>query len=123
VTVIGRRGHSVVKPVVRLVGGMLAGLAIVDATTIATANGLTQREIQARVLSVDTASGTLVIAREFRGKTTRLTLKIPPSVRIFACGADAASLDRVKPGVIVSAFYEVVGADGIANLLVIEAPR
>jgi hypothetical protein len=108
---------------VRLIGAGLAGLAVLGATAMATANGITQREVQARVVSVDAAGGTLVVAREFRGKTTQLTLRIPPSVRIFTCGGDAASLDRVKPGVIVSAFYEAVGADGIANLLVIEPPR
>jgi hypothetical protein len=108
---------------VRLVGALLAGLIGVGVPGVGSANGITQREIQARVVSVDAASGTLVVAREFRGKTTRLTLKATSSVLIFACGGDAVSLDRVKPGVIVSAFYEVVGADGIANLIVIEPPR
>jgi len=86
----------------------------------AAANGTTQREIQGRVVSVDAASGTLVVAHEFRGKTTRLTLKAASTIRVFACAGPRPSLERVKTGMTVSAFYEVVGADGIVNLIVVE---
>jgi hypothetical protein len=75
------------------------------------------------VVSVDATAGTLVVAREFRGKTTRVTLKAAPAARVFACAEERAGLDRVKTGMIVSAFYEVVGADGVVNLLVVEPAR
>jgi hypothetical protein len=87
------------------------------------ANGDTQREIQGRVVSVDARAGTVVVAREFRGKTTRVTLKAAPTVRVFACADERAGLDRVRPGMVVSAFYEAVGADGVVNLLVVEPVR
>ena len=87
------------------------------------ANGVTQREIQGRVVSVDAANGTLVVAREFRGKTTRVTLKASATVRVFSCVEAALPLDRVKKGMTVSAFYEVVGADGVVNLIVVEPER
>ena len=84
------------------------------------ANGTTQREVQGRVESIDAATGTLVVAREFRGKTVRLALKATPAVRVFACGDERGGIDRIKKGMIVSAFYEVVGADGVVNLIVVE---
>jgi hypothetical protein len=86
----------------------------------AVANGVNQREIQGRVVSVDTAGGTLVIARAFRGKTTEVTLKAASAIRVYSCAEPRASLERVKKGMVVSAFYEVVGADGVVNLIVIE---
>ncbi|PYN94064.1 MAG: hypothetical protein DMD91_28820 [Candidatus Rokuibacteriota bacterium] len=87
-------------------------------------NGVTQREIQGRVVSVDASAGSFVVAREFRGKTTRVTLKAAPALRVFTCADTRAGLDRVKAGMTVSAFYEVVGsADGVANLIVIEPTR
>jgi len=89
----------------------------------AEANGTTQREVQGRVESVDAASGTLVVVREFRGKTTRLVLKAAPAVRVFACADERVGIDRIKTGMIVSAFYEVVGADGVVNLVVVEPAR
>jgi hypothetical protein len=87
------------------------------------ANGTTQRDIQGRVESIDAASGTLIVAREFRGKTTRLALKAAPAVRVFACGDERRGIDLIKRGMIVSAFYEVVGADGVVNLIVVEPVR
>jgi hypothetical protein len=89
----------------------------------AEANGVNQREIQGRVESVDAAGGTLVVAREFRGKTTRVALRAAPGMRVFACADERAGLDRVRTGMIVSAFYEVVGADGVVNLIVVEPAR
>lgn len=86
----------------------------------AAANGVTQREIQGRVVSIDAAGGTLIVAREFRGKTTQVTLKAAPAVRVFACAEERPGLERVKKGMAVSAFYEVVGADGVVNLIVVE---
>lgn len=87
------------------------------------ANGVNQREIQGRIVSVDAAAGTMVVASEFRGKTTRVTLKTAPRVRIFDCATEQTSLDRVRKGMSVSAFYEVVGADGVVNLIVVEPSR
>ena len=86
----------------------------------AAANGVTQREIQGRVVSVDAAGGALVVAREFRGKTTQVMLKVAPAIRVFSCADAPSTLDRVKKGMTVSAFYEVVGADGVVNLIVVE---
>lgn len=86
----------------------------------AAANGVNQREIQGRVVSIDTAGGTLVIARAFRGKTTEVTLKAAAAIRVYSCAETRASLERVKKGMVVSAFYEVVGADGVVNLIVVE---
>jgi hypothetical protein len=114
-----------------VIGGVLAvGLTMfVPAAPIgpagrpAEANGDTQREIQGRVVAVDASAGTLVVAREFRGKTTRVTLAAAPTVRVFACADERASLDRVKPGMVVSAFYEVVGTEGVVNLVVVESGR
>ena len=84
------------------------------------ANGVTQREIRGRVVSVDAGGGTLVVAREFRGKTTRVTLKAAPALRVLSCADAPSTLERVKKGMTVSAFYEVVGADGVVNLIVVE---
>ena len=101
----------------------IAMLALVVLPAGTEANGVTQREIQGRVVSVAAAAGTLVVAREFRGKTTRVTLKASPTVRVFSCAEAASPLDRVKKGMTVSAFYEVVGADGVVNLIVVEPER
>jgi len=121
-----RRGRAVVC------GALAAGLTALapgallgpsDPPAPAEANGDTQREVQGRVVSVDAAAGTLVVAREFRGKTTRVTLKATPTVPVFACADERAGIDRVRAGMVVSAFYEVVGADGVVNLIVIEPGR
>jgi hypothetical protein len=82
-----------------------------------------QRDVHGRVASVDAGSGRLVVIREFRGRTAPVALRAQPGTRIFSCGAESMGLDRVKRGMMVSVFYEVVGPDGIANLIVIEAPR
>ena len=87
------------------------------------ANGTTQREIQGRVESVDAAAGRLVVVRELRGKTVRVTLKATPASRVFACADERAGLDRLRAGMVVSAFYELIGADGVVNLIVIEPTR
>ena len=86
-------------------------------------NGDVQREIQGRVVSVDTRAGTVVVAREFRGKTTRLTLRVTPGTPVFACGEERAALDGIKTGAIVSVFYEALGTEGVANLVVVEPKR
>jgi hypothetical protein len=96
---------------------------VVTATGTTSGNGETQREVQGRVVSVDAAAGTLVVAREFRGQTTRVTLKVAPAIRVFTCAEDRAGLGDVNVGMTVSAFYEVVGADGIVNLIVVERAR
>jgi len=87
------------------------------------ANGTNQREIQGRVESVDVAAGRLIVVREFRGKTLRVTLKATPASRVFECVGERAGLDRVRAGMVVSAFYELVGTDGVVNLIVIEPTR
>ena len=84
------------------------------------ANGTNQREIQGRVEAIDAAAGRLVVVREFRGKTLRVTLKSTPASRVFECAGERVGLAGVRAGMVVSAFYEVVGADGVVNLIVIE---
>jgi hypothetical protein len=100
--------------------GVVAMMAVTALVGRAGANGVNQREIQGRVVSVDAASGTLVVAREFRGKTTRVTLKAGSAIRVFTCAEARLGLEGVKKGTSVSAFYEVVGADGVVNLIVVE---
>jgi len=103
--------------------GLVAAIALSGPNGPALGNGDVQREIQGRVVSVDASARTLVVAREFRGKTARLTLRAGSSLTVFACGHESATLDRVKTGMAVSVFYEVLGAEGVANLVVIEPAR
>jgi hypothetical protein len=100
--------------------GILAALVMAGAGSPALGNGDSQREVEGRVVRVDPRAGTLVVAREFRGKTTSLTLRAQPGTVLFACGGASATLDRLKPGMTVSVFYEVVGNDGVANIVVVE---
>ncbi|PYN68543.1 MAG: hypothetical protein DMD93_10325 [Candidatus Rokuibacteriota bacterium] len=102
-----------------LAAALVAGL-VGAAPGTTSANGETQREIQGRVVSVDADARTLVVAREFRGQTRQVTLKAAPSTRVFTCAEDRAGLGHVRAGMVVSAFYEVVGVDGVVNLIVIE---
>jgi len=81
-----------------------------------------QREILARVVSVNSQAGTFVVEREFRGKVWRLTLRVAAATPIFTCGKAAATLAELRPGDLVSVYYEVMGREGLANLVVIE-PR
>ena len=101
----------------------LALIALLIVPVAATANGVNQREIQGRIVSVDAAAGTMVVASEFRGRTTRVTLKAAPKMRVFDCASEKMGLDRVKKGMSVSAFYETVGSDGVVNLIVVEPAR
>jgi hypothetical protein len=119
-----RRPRAVMGGVLALgLAGFVAAAAIGPAGRLVEANGDTQREVQGRVLAVDAGTGTLVVAREFRGKTTRVPLTASPTVQVFTCEEERASLDRVKPGMVVSAFYEVVGTEGVVNLVVVESGR
>lgn len=98
-----------------------AAVAFLLGAGSAAGNGETQREVQARVVAVDAARGTIVVERQFRGKATRLVLQLKPDTRVFHCGEERASLEQVKTGMLVSVFYEVVGStEGVANLLVLE---
>ena len=113
------------KPPARsVVWTLLATLSIVGAPAgDAGANGAVQREIQGRVESVDTTSGRLVIVREFRGRTWRIELTAAPGSKVYTCSDERAGLDGVQAGMLVSVFYEVAGAEGIANAIVIEPGR
>jgi hypothetical protein len=102
---------------------LAAALALVASSGPALGNGDVQREIQGRIVSVDARAGTVVIAHEFRGKTTRLTLRVAPGTSLFACEEERAALDGLKTGAIVSVFYEVLGTEGVANLVVVEPKR
>ncbi len=103
--------------------GLVAALALSTSSGPAVGNGDTQREIQGRVVSVDRQARTLVVAREFRGKTASVTVRAGPGLAVFVCGEESATLDRVKTGMQVSVFYEVLGTEGVANLVVIEPAR
>jgi hypothetical protein len=112
------------RPRRRAVGvALVAALAMLEGVGSARGNGEVQREIQGRVVAVDPPAGTLVVAREFRGKTARLSLRAGPRLTVFACGDEQAALDRVKQGMVVSVFYEALGAEGVANLVVVEPTR
>ena len=87
------------------------------------ANGAVQREIEGRVESVDAASGRLVIVREFRGRTWRVEVTAAPASKVYACSDERVGLDRLQVGMPLSVFYEVVGSEGIANLVVTEPAR
>jgi hypothetical protein len=98
----------------------LVAVAILVLPLTARANGVNQRDIEGRVVSVDPVAGTMVVASEFRGKTTRVTLKAGPKLSVFECADEAVGLDRVGKGMSVTTFYEVVGSDGVVNLIVVE---
>jgi hypothetical protein len=105
-------------------GTLLAVLSTVGAPAgDASANGAVQREIQGRVESVDAASGRLVIVREFRGRTWRVELTAVPGSKVYTCSDERVGFDRLQAGMSLSVFYEVVGAEGIANAIVIEPGR
>jgi hypothetical protein len=99
---------------------VLAGLLLLPAAT--TPNGLTQREIRGRVEWVDAGEGRLIVTRTFRGRTTRVALRAAPDTRVFTCEDERRGLEGVQRGTLVSVFYEVLGVDGVANLIVVEAP-
>lgn len=103
--------------------GAVAALVLLGPRSLALGNGDTQREIEGHVVSVDLNARTLVITRDFRGKTARVTLRAAPGLTVFACGSDPTTLDRVKAGMVVSVFYEAVGVEGVANLVVVEPGR
>lgn len=108
----------------RLARALLATLAIVGASAgDVAANGAVQREIEGRVESVDTPSGRLVIVREFRGRTWRVEVTAAQGSKVYTCTDERVGFDRLQAGMPLSVFYEVVGADGIANLIVTEPGR
>jgi hypothetical protein len=81
-----------------------------------------QREVVARVVAVDVQEGTFLVEREFRGHVWRLTLRVPATAMIFTCEQAGATLSDVRPGDLVSVYYEPMGREGLTNLVVIE-PR
>lgn len=103
--------------------GLVAMLALGGPGRPALGNGDTQREIQGRVVSVDAQAGRLVVERQFRGKTARVSLRAGTGLTVFACVGPSATLARLKTGTLVSVFYEVLGAEGVANLVVVEPAR
>lgn len=110
-------------PARSVVRTLLAALSIACAPGAVGANGAVQREIQGRVESVDVASGHLVVVREFRGRTWRVELTAAPGSKVYTCTDERAGLDRLQVGMPLSVFYEVVGSEGIANVIVIEPGR
>lgn len=99
-----------------------AAFALVLAGEISANGREVQREVLARVVSVNTAEKTFVVEREFRDKIWRLTLHVAPTTPIFTCARAGATLAELRPGDLVSVYYEVMGREGMANLVVIE-PR
>ena len=87
------------------------------------ANGAVQREVEGRVESVDAATGRVVVVREFRGRTWRVEMTAAPATHVYRCSEERAGLDRLQAGMPLSVFFEVVGAEGIANLIVTEPAR
>jgi hypothetical protein len=98
-------------------------LSILSARDGVRANGLVQREIHGRVASVDANAGRLVVLREDRGRTMRISLTTEPGAGVLSCGEDGVGLDQVKRGMVVRVFYEAVGPEGVANLIAIERGR
>jgi hypothetical protein len=102
----------------------VAALAIVCASAMdASANGAVQREIEGRVESFDAASGRMVIVREFRGRTWRVEVTAGSASTVYACSTEHVGLDRLQAGTPLGVFYEVVGSEGIANLIMTEPGR
>ena len=62
-------------------------------------------------------------ARLYQVRAIATAPRARAAVRVFVCGEASLTLDRVKPGMTVSVFYEVVGTDGVVNTIVVEPPR
>lgn len=108
------------KALVRL--GAVAALSMLLACEVGANGREVQREIIGRVVAVDARAGTVVVERELRGRVWRLTLRVAPATPIFTCGQAAATLAEVRRGDLVSVYYEPMGREGLANLVVVE-PR
>lgn len=106
--------------IVRL--GFVAALSMLLAGEVSANGREVQREIIGRVVAVDVRAGTVVVERELRGRVWRLTLRVPPAIPIFNCSEVAATLAEVRRGDPVSVYYEPMGREGLANLVVVE-PR
>lgn len=102
---------------------LLSWLVLVAGGSRAEGNGDIQREIQARVVSVDHQSGTLGIERQFRGMAWRLTLKTTPDTQIFSCSETEATLAKVQAGDTVTVYYEPIGREGVVTLIVVEPKK
>jgi hypothetical protein len=106
------------RPLLSLSIGVAFALLMSDA---ALANGRdVQREVVAQVVAVNVEEGTFEVERQFRGKVWRLTLRVPEGAVIFTCEQAEATLGALRPGDHVSVYYEQVGREGLANLVVIE---
>lgn len=108
------------KAIVQL--GVVAVLSLALACEVVANGREVQREIVGRVVAVDARAGTFVVERELRGRVWRLTLRVPPATPIFTCSQAAATLADVRRGDLVSVYYETIGREGLANLVVVE-PR
>jgi len=103
--------------------GLASTLTLLGSSAPALANGDVQREIRGTVVSVDARARTVVVSREFRGKSMLVTLRAASTTPVLSCSDERATLDRVKTGMTVSVFYEVLGTEGVANLVVVEPSR
>ena len=101
---------------------LIVALAVspILASEIAANGREVQREVLARVVAVNSQEGTVVVERQLRGKVWRLTLRVSPATPIFTCAQSAATLAELRPGDLVSVYYELIGREGLANLVVVE---
>jgi hypothetical protein len=99
---------------------MAAALSVTVAGDLAANGREVQREMLGRVVSVDAREGTLVVERELRGKVWRLAFRIAPATTVFACSAPAATPAALRARDAVSVYYEPVGREGLANLVIVE---
>ena len=83
-------------------------------------NGDVYRELQARVVAMNQQTGSLEIERQFRGKTWRVTLKLTPETLVFGCAEKEATLAGLQAGDVVSVYYQPIGREGVATLVVLE---
>lgn len=102
---------------------LLTSLVLLAGGSRVEGNGDIQREIQARVVSVDQQSGGLEIERQFRGKIWRLILKATPDTQIFSCSEREATLAEVQPEDMVTVYYEPIGREGVVTLIVVEPKK
>ena len=99
---------------------LLAWLVLLVGGSRVEGNGDIQREIQARVVSVDRQAGTFKIERQFRGKVWQLALKAVPDTQIFTCSETEATLADMQAGDMVTVYYEPIGREGVVTLVVVE---
>jgi hypothetical protein len=108
------------KPILPLITAI--GLLLASSDRVSANGREVQREVLARIVSVNSQAGTFVVEPEFRGTAGRVTLRLAPGSPIFSCSGITGAVAQLRPGDRVSVYYEVMGREGLVNLVVIE-PR